>query len=120
IEDAQRMRVASMGSSVDVFAAAEGMEFEVTGKGREKTVAEYSALERRPIAGGRILVVTSHNSDVAAIEQVLPDDGLLITPVRDGRGAMEATATISPDLVIIDAKLADGEGASFIQPLDRK
>src|SRR5439155_19576707 len=102
-------RVASMGSSVDVFAADEGMEFEVTGKGREKTVAEYSALERRPIAGGRILVVTSHNSDVAAIEQVLPDDGLLITPVRDGRSAMEATATMSPDLVIIDAKLADGE-----------
>ena len=68
-----------MGSSVDVFAAAEGMEFEVTGKGREKTIAEYSALERRPIAGSRILVVTNHNADVSAIEQVLPDDGLLIT-----------------------------------------
>jgi len=117
IEETQRVRAASLGSSVDVFAAAEGMEFDVTGRGGEKAIAEYSALERRPIEGGRILVVTSHNADIAAIEQVLPDDGLLITPVRDGQSAMEAIATISPDLVILDDKLADGEGASFIQPI---
>ncbi len=117
IEDGQRLRVASIGSPLDVFAAAEGMEFEVTGKGSEKTIAEYSALDRRPIAGGRVMIVTNHNADIAAIEQVLPDDGLLLTPVRDGRSALEAAARVSPDLVIIDAKLTDGDGASFIQPL---
>ena len=90
IEDSQRLRAATMDSSVDVFAAAEGMEFEVTGKGKEKAVTEYSALERRPITGRHILVVTSHNDDIVALERVLPDDGLLITPVRDGRSAIEA------------------------------
>jgi diguanylate cyclase (GGDEF)-like protein len=117
IEEGQRLRAASLGSSIDVFAAAEGMEIEVTGKGREKTIAEYSALERRPIAGSRILVVTNHSADIAAMEHVLPDDGLLMTPVRDGRSALEAVSAMSPDLVILDSKLSDGDGASFIQPL---
>jgi diguanylate cyclase (GGDEF)-like protein len=117
IEDTQRLRAATMGSSVDVFAAAEGTEFEVAGKGKEKAVSGCSALERRPIAGRHILVATNDNDDITAIERVLLDDGLLITPVRDERSAMEAISTISPDLVIIDANLADGHGASLIQPL---
>jgi diguanylate cyclase (GGDEF)-like protein len=117
IEDDQRTRVASMKGSLDVFAAAEGMDIDVTGKAREKAVSECSALERRPIAGGRVLIVTGHSADIAAIERVLPEDGLLLTPVRDARSALQSTATMSPDIVIIDAKLADGDGASLIQPL---
>jgi diguanylate cyclase (GGDEF)-like protein len=117
IEDMQRGRVAAAGSSLDVFAAAEGMEFELAGKGWGKTILEVSALERRPIAGGRVMIVTGHHADVSALEQVLPDDGLILTPFLDGQSALEAAITSSPDLVIINAKLSDGDGGSFIQPL---
>jgi diguanylate cyclase (GGDEF)-like protein len=117
IEETQRLRAAAMGSPMDIFAAAEGMAFEVVGRGSEKTVAEYSALDRRPIAGGRVMIVSPHHADFVAIEQVLPDDGLLLTPVPEGRAALKVAARSSPDLVIINAKLADGDGASFIQPL---
>jgi diguanylate cyclase (GGDEF)-like protein len=102
---------------VDVFAAAEGMAFDIVGKGREKTVVEFSALDRRPIAGGRVMVVSHHHGDVSALEQVLPDDGLLLTPAADGRTALETAAHTPPDLVVINSKLTDGDGASFIQPL---
>ncbi len=117
IEEDQRARAAAAGSPLDVFAAAEGMAFDVTGKGWEKTIVDLSALARRPIAGGRVLVVTNHVSDISALEQVLPDDGLLTLAAPDGRSALESAARIAPDLVIINAKLADGDGASFIQPL---
>jgi diguanylate cyclase (GGDEF)-like protein len=117
LEETQRSRVAVMGWPLDVFAAAEGMEFDVAGRGWEKTVAESSALDRRPIAGGRVMVVSPQHTDIAAIEQVLPDDGLLLTPMPDGRTALEFASRHSPDLVIINSRLADGDGASFIQPL---
>ena len=52
IETTQRARAAAVGSSVDVFAAAEGVEFEVIGKGSGKAISGLSALDRRPIAGG--------------------------------------------------------------------
>jgi diguanylate cyclase (GGDEF)-like protein len=117
MEDTQRARAKAAGSSLDVFAAAEGMEFEIIGKGAEKAIIDVSALDRRPIAGGRVMVVTPHQGDISAIEQVLPDDGLIITAVSDGRTALEVSRTLPPALVILDAKLADGDGASFIQPL---
>jgi len=115
MEQTQRARAKAAGSSLDVFAGAEGMEFEVVGKGWEKTVFEVSALERRPILSGRVMVVTDHQAEIAAIEEVLPHDGL--TTVADGKSALETAGALAPDLVIIDAKLPDGDGAGFIQPL---
>jgi diguanylate cyclase (GGDEF)-like protein len=117
IEESQRERVAAAGSKLDVFAAAEGMSFDIAGRGSGKTILDVSALDRRPIAGGRVMIITGHQSDVSALEQVLPDDGLLLTSATGGKVALEAAATTSPDLVIINAKLRDGDGASFIQPL---
>lgn len=117
IEESQRARAAASGSKLDVFAAAEGLSFDVSGHGSGKTIFGISALDRRPIAGGRIMIVTGHAGDVSALEQVLPEDGLVLTSVTGGQLALEAAASMPPDLVIINAKLRDGDGASFIQPL---
>ena len=117
MEDAQRIRAQNARSSLDVFAAAENMEFDVRGKGWGKTIVHVSALERRPTAGRRIMVVTANPGDVAALEQVLPEDRLAITAVGSGRKALDAVIASAPDLIVINSKLDDGEGASFIQPL---
>ena len=117
IQETQRARAAAARSSLEVFAAAEGMELDVIGKGWEKAVVQVSALERRPVVGRRVLIVTHHRADVAAMEQVLPEDGLVLTAVSNGRGAVETAGEVRPDLVIINGKLTDGDGASFIQPL---
>jgi diguanylate cyclase (GGDEF)-like protein len=117
IEDAQRARATAAGSSLEVLAAAEGMAFDVIGKGWGKTIVDVSALERRPIAGGRVLIVTAHQSDISALEQVLPEDGLVISSAADGRSALETAPKAAPDLIIINSKLSDGEGAGYIQQL---
>jgi len=117
IQETQRARAAAARSSLEVFAAAEGMELDVIGKGWEKAVVQVSALERRPVFGRRVLIVTHHRADVVAMEQVLPEDGLVLTAVSNGRGAVEMAREVRPDLVIINGKLTDGDSASFIQQL---
>jgi phosphoribosyl 1,2-cyclic phosphodiesterase len=104
MEEVQRSRVNSAVSNMDVFAAAEGMAFDVVGKGWGKTIVDVSALERRPIAGGRVMVVTNHHADVSALEQVLTEDQLSLMSMVDGRGALEAAKQISPHLVILNSK----------------
>jgi diguanylate cyclase (GGDEF)-like protein len=117
IEETQRARAAAAGSNVDVFAAAEGMSFDLVGRGIGKRIVDFSAFERRPIAGGRVMIVTNHKADVSALEQGLSEDGLLITSAADGQSALEMAAKTSPDLVIINSILNDGAGGSFIQLL---
>jgi diguanylate cyclase (GGDEF)-like protein len=116
-EEEARLRVAASGSSMQVFAAAEGMALKVTGRGLAPTVPEFSALDRRPISGGRVLMVTDKQADIAAIDSVLPDDGLVMMAVATGAVALDRARAVSPDLVIINSELPDGDGASFIQPL---
>jgi diguanylate cyclase (GGDEF)-like protein len=117
MEDTQRARAKAAGSNLEVFAAAEGMELDINGQGYGKTIVHVSALERRRIEGGRVLIVSAHLADITAIQQVLQEDGLQLTSVLDGRGALEAAAASSQDLVILNSKLNDGDGTSFIQPL---
>jgi diguanylate cyclase (GGDEF)-like protein len=117
METTQRSRAAQAGSAIEVFAAAEGMQFDLVGKRSEKTIVDVSALDRRPIAGGRVMMVTGYQADTAAVEQVLPDDGLLLTSAPNGQAALERAVVVSPDLIIINGELSDGSGAAFIRPL---
>ncbi len=115
IEALARDRV---GRDLEVFAAAEGLEVEVRGGGanaRAKT--DVSALVRRPIAGGRVLLVTANVSEVATIQDVLDEEDLVLVPVPDAGSALARGADVMPDLAIIDAKLPDGDGATLVAQL---
>jgi phosphoribosyl 1,2-cyclic phosphodiesterase len=96
MEAAARARVAESGSGLDVFAAREGLEVHITGSARTAPVAEISALRRRLIAGARVLVVTSDESQVATIEEVLAEDGMVALPVPDMHAALRAAPSICP------------------------
>ena len=117
MEDSARARAAAAGSPLEVFAAAEGMEFDVAGSGRYTSVVQVSALESRRIPGSRVLIVSDRQADVIAAEHALAEDGLVLTPAPDGKSALQVAAALIPDMVIMDANLSDGSGASFIQPL---
>ena len=53
LEDGAKQQRVESGSKLDVFAAAEGMEFEIAGKGSAITYRAVLRLDRRPITGGR-------------------------------------------------------------------
>ncbi|HVQ65720.1 MAG TPA: diguanylate cyclase, partial [Terriglobia bacterium] len=116
-EQHARARAKAAGSSIEVFAAAEGLTVELSGAVSERASAEESALERRPIRGGRVLVVTGNPSDFTDVERTLSEDALVINGVSDGQTAIERAAELQPDLIILGSMLSDGEGVDFIQPI---
>jgi diguanylate cyclase (GGDEF)-like protein len=114
IEAMARARAAARGSRLEVLAAREGLELEVRGSGAVPYVAEASALHHRQISGGRVLVVSGNENEVAAIEEVLTEDGLVLLRLPDMRGALERGPELLPDLAIVDRALLgeDGDAAT--------
>jgi diguanylate cyclase (GGDEF)-like protein len=113
-------RVKACGGALEVFAAREGLELRVTGSHRATRVAEISALRRRLIAGARVLVVTPDERQVAMIEEVLAEDGMLALPVPDMHAALTRGTEHLPDLAIVDTDLPPGDGADLIATFRRR
>jgi diguanylate cyclase (GGDEF)-like protein len=114
LETEAKMRVKDCRGVLDVFAAREGLELQISGSNRATPVAEISALRRRLIAGARVLVVTPDETQVASIEEALAEDGMVALPVPDMHAALTRGTEYLPDLAIIDSDLAPGDGADLI------
>ncbi|MBM2811072.1 MAG: hypothetical protein HW416_1831 [Chloroflexi bacterium] len=118
LEALARDRVSARGSGLEVFAAAEGLILDVAGGiGQAPEVTDLSALRRRPIAGRRVLVVSSIASDVSAIIQQLEEDHLVLTRSGTLAVALAQARETPPDLVIVDADLPDSSGVHHIERL---
>jgi len=112
-----RARVKACRGVLEVFAAREGLELQISGSDRATPVAEISALRRRLIAGARVLVVTPDETQVASIEQALAEDGMVALPVPDMHAALTRGSEHLPDLAIIDIALASDDGAGLVPAL---
>jgi len=110
-------RAAARGPALEVFAAAEGLELHVRGSRPSVALGDVTAIRRPPVAGKRVLVVSSSETEIAAIGHLLADDNLVLLPTSGKRTALECAPGVSPDLAIIDGRLSDGLGVELIQPL---
>jgi len=117
LEATARERAAASSGSLEVFAAAEGQALDVRGSGRSAPVTAVSAIRRPPVAGKRVLVVSSSEIELAAIGQILEEDQLVLLPTSDVQAALTSAPELFPDLVIVDGRLSDAEGAALIRPL---
>src|SRR3989442_732124 len=117
VETQGRARATAHGSGLDVLAAREGLELEVRGNGATRDVAAASALQHREIAGGRVLVVSGNDTEVAAIEEVLGEDALVLLRLADVPSVLRRGSDLRPDLAIIDRALLDSEGAGALDTL---
>jgi phosphoribosyl 1,2-cyclic phosphodiesterase len=117
IEKAAHDRIATHGGALEVFAAAEGLELEVCDHGRAPTVVERLAPQRRSLAGRRVMVVSADASHIIAAIHALAEDGIMLMYAADGRTALAQAPAIAPDLVIIDQRLPDRDGATIIRSL---
>ncbi|MGH7347944.1 MAG: diguanylate cyclase domain-containing protein, partial [Candidatus Rokuibacteriota bacterium] len=80
-------------------------------------MAEASALQHRQIVGGRVLLVSANEPEVAEIEEVLGDDGLVFLRESDVPAALSRGAELQPDIAIIDRELLDGNGDAALDVL---
>jgi diguanylate cyclase (GGDEF)-like protein len=99
---------------MEVFAAREGLELTLAGDGRAAPVSDISALRRRLVAGARVLVVTSDDTQAMTIEDVLAEDGMVALPVPDMHAALTRGTEHLPDLAIVDADLPHADGIDLI------
>jgi diguanylate cyclase (GGDEF)-like protein len=117
MESEARARVAARGQALDVIAAREGLELQVDGSATTPAVVEASALEHRQIAGGRVLVVSGNEGEIAAIEEVLTEDGLHLVRLPDMGMALARGPELLPDLAIVDRELLEGDGDGMLEAL---
>ena len=117
LEATARAHAAARSRALEVFAAAEGLALEVRGSGRGAPVAAVSALRHPPVAGKRVLVVSSSETEIGAIGQMLAEDNLVMLPTPDMQTALGGALEVCPDLAIIDGNLPSGGGAELIQLL---
>jgi diguanylate cyclase (GGDEF)-like protein len=109
METMARAHVGRRGQVLDVLAAREGLELQVLGSSTAPDMAEASALQHRQIVGGRVLLVSANDPEVAEIEEVLGDDGLVFLRESDIRAALSRGPEHLPDIAIIDRDLLDGD-----------
>src|SRR5260370_9683127 len=79
-------------------------------------------VEGRPLRKGnavskRILVVDDRPHLLALLRMILEDEQYQVSVLKEGRGVVEHVRENPPDLVILDLKLADAEGADILESL---
>src|SRR5207245_9528343 len=109
METMAQAHVGRRGQALDVLAAREGLELQVRGSSAVPDMAEASALQHRRIIGGRVLLVSANDPEVAEIEDVLGDDGLVFLRESDVRAALSRGPELLPDIAVIDRELLDGD-----------
>src|SRR5437899_3240229 len=117
METMAQAHVGRRGQALEVLAAREGLELQVRGSSAVPDMAEASALQHRRIIGGRVLLVSANDPEVAEIEEVLGDDGLVFLRESDMRAALSRGPELLPDIAVIDRELLDGDGDAVLDVL---
>jgi len=117
MEAMARDHVGRRGQALEVLAAREGLELEVHGSSAAPDMEEASALQHRQIVGGRVLLVSRNEPEVAEIEEVLGDDRLVFLRETNIQAALSRGAELLPDIAIIDRELLDGNGDTVLDLL---
>jgi len=102
-EATERAAVAA-GSSIEVLAAAEGMELRLAERSPPATAArgpQAPLIATRP----RILIAEDDDGVAATLGLVLEDDGYEIRRAKDGLGALDVLDEVPCDLVILDMEM---------------
>jgi len=117
MEGMARAHVDRRGQALDVLAAREGLELEVRGSSAAPDMEEASALQHRQIVGGRVLVISANEPEVAEIQEVLGDDRLVFLRETDVPSALTRGPEQLPDIAVIDRELLDGNDDTVLDAL---
>jgi len=97
-------RAAAAGSSLEVLAAAEGMQLQLAEHGPSSTT-ERGPQSPRLATRPRILLVEDDDAVAETLNAVLEDDGYEIRRAKDGLQAIGVITEVPFDLVILDLEM---------------
>jgi CheY-like chemotaxis protein/phosphoribosyl 1,2-cyclic phosphodiesterase len=120
--DACRARAAAAGSTLDVFAAAEGqvVDLEPAEGATRPARAAAHAPARAPAAMPRpatILIADDETSIVELLSETLAPDGFRLLCAFDGKTALAVARTERPDLILLDWTMPGMDGLEVCRAL---
>jgi CheY-like chemotaxis protein len=85
---------------------------------REVTVLSIDEVRTAPpLAGIHVLMVEDDQDSLSAMEVNLQHAGAVVIATATVREALEALARYTPDVILTDLKMPDGDGLSFVREL---
>jgi len=120
ILEAARQRAASAGSSLEIFAAAEGRVIELSGDARQprrSTLKAGSALLDAKRPRDSVLIVDDDPHLVALLEATLETEGVDVLTASDGDSALRCAREKRPSLILLDMHLPGRDGLDVCRML---
>ncbi len=118
LEAATQTRVLTRRSSLEVFAAAEGLEVQLPEqRGKRAIVTAPSALARHPVSRATILIVSGNRAHTGPITEILQHEGMNTFVASDAEKAVARVRRSRPDAVILDGGFLGPEAYSLAASL---
>jgi diguanylate cyclase (GGDEF)-like protein len=116
LENRARARAASLGSEIEIFAAAERHELEIAGQRTVPAPQGTSAFRIERRQNIRVLVLATDAADLVAVRQSLAEESCIVNSTSELASALAIIGHSSPDLVIMVGVPKD-EASSSIESL---
>ena len=119
IETRARAHAASLGYSLDICCAFEGLELVLAPQGTGKLTARPPTrqTDRSVTPGSRVLVVDDDADIRALATKALTQDGHTVSQAGSGREALALIASRVPDLLVLDLLMPEQGGLEILQIL---
>jgi len=113
-----RRRVAAAGSTLRVFAAAEGLEVRLGARAAGvASTSESPPQPRRPTGPTTILVADDDPGIVRLLTRILEQDGYRVVTANDGNAALELARVERPTLILLDWQMPGASGIEVTRAL---
>jgi len=118
-----RARAAARGSSLEIFAAAEGQVVELPERGRRDAGRSDDTARRLMVAGGTglglktVLIVDDAPDIVTLLMRALDGEGFRLLSAEDGESALQIARAERPDLILLDWILPGRDGLEVCRAL---
>ncbi len=115
--DLCRRRVAAAGGTLDVFAAAEGLELRLDGRATAVASTSESPPQTRPTGPQTILVADDDPGIVRLLTRILEQDGHRVVAANDGHAALDLARLERPTLILLDWQMPGASGIEVTRML---
>jgi CheY-like chemotaxis protein/phosphoribosyl 1,2-cyclic phosphodiesterase len=112
-----RRRVDSAGSSLDVFAAAEGLELRLHRRDARSPAAASPPRPALPTGSHTILVADDDPTIVRLLTLTLEQDGFRVITASDGKRALDVARREHPALILLDWQMPGADGIEVTRTL---
>ena len=112
-----RRRAESAGSTIEIFAAAEGQELHFAARGPQPAAPAASPKPAATIAPPTILIADDDPEIVQLLTQSLEPDGYRIVTAHDGAAALRIARSEHPALILLDWQMPGAEGTDVTRAL---